>query len=145
MSKKDVTEFKLGCPKCSSENTYKPSVKMQCKECNTDFSGLNFIKKKLKVPATILMAVAAGIGVTATSEIIDDRLSYEAEYRLMQACINGEDAVRSRRIIFKKIEVCGCMIEEAVEKIGITRERNEADEVVDAFGAYMKQAYKKCV
>lgn len=143
MSKKEEV-ISLGCPKCSTETEYRPSVKVQCKKCETDFNGFSFIKKKLKVPATLLVALSAGIGVTATSKVIDDRLPYEAEYRLMQACINGEHAVRSRSLIFKKAEVCGCMIEEAIDKIGITRKRNEPDEVVDAFGAYMEQAFNKC-
>lgn len=134
----------LGCPKCNSETEYRPSVKIQCKECDEEFSGLSFIKKKLKVPASILIALSAGIGVTATNKLIDDRLPYEAEYFLMQACVNGNHAVRSRSLIFKKAEVCGCMIEEAIDKIGITRKRDEADEVVNAFGAYMEQAFNDC-
>ncbi len=106
--------------------------------------GFSYVKKKIKIPASILTLSAAITGGVAVSSISKERLPYEAEYRLMQACVNGNSTVRSESLIFRKTKKCACMIEEAIENIGITRNRNEEDEVVDAFGHQMKLAFDKC-
>lgn len=106
--------------------------------------GYLYVKKKLKLPASILALSSAITGGATVYSFSQERLPYEAEYRLMQACVAGDGAVRSESIIFEKTEKCACMIEEAIENIGIARNRNEEDEVIDAFGHYMKLAFDSC-
>lgn len=141
MSKK---EFELHCPSCGKCNEYKPSAKMACESCEKSMLGYSYVKKKIKIPASIVALSAAITGGAAVSSISQERLPYEAEYRLMHACVNGNSTVRSESLIFRKTKKCACMIEEAIENIGITRNRNEEDEVVDAFGHQMKLAFDKC-
>ena len=141
MSKK---ELEIHCPSCGKCNEYKPSVKMTCESCEESMLGFSYVKKKIKIPASILTLSAAITGGVAVSSISQERLPYEAEYRLMQECVAGNGAVRSEAIIFGKAEKCACMIEEAIENIGIARNRNEEDEVIEAFGHYMKLAFDKC-
>ena len=138
------TEFGLQCPSCGKANEFKPSVKMACGACEKSMLGHSFVKKKIRLPTTMVALTAAIMGAKVVHERTEERLPYEAEYRLMQACVNGDHDVRTRSLIFKKVEVCGCMIEEAIDRIGVERDRDEPDEVVAAFGAYMNQAYGKC-
>lgn len=127
MSKK---EFELDCPSCGKYNEYKPSVKMTCESCEESMLGFSYVRKKIEIPASIITLSAAITGGALVSRISQERLPYEAEYRLMQACFNGKSKVRSEFLIFRKTKKCACMIEEAIENIGITRDRNEEDEVV---------------
>lgn len=134
----------LGCPKCNTETEYKPSVKVQCKECNEEFNGLSFIKKKLRMPTSAVIALSAVIGGTTVAKVHDERLSYAAEYKLMQMCVEGSNKVVTKKQWFGQVDTCGCAIESAIDIVGTGFNRNEADEVVVAFGDAMKASINKC-
>lgn len=143
MSKKDEI-ISLECPKCNINTEYKPSVKVQCKNCDSSFNGLSFIKKKLNVPTAAIIALSAAIGGGAVAKVHDERLPYAAEYKLMQMCVEGSNKVVTSKQWFGQIDTCGCAIESAIDIVGTGLNRNEPDEVVAAFGSAMKASINKC-
>lgn len=143
MSKKDEI-ISLECPKCNINTEYKPSVKVQCKNCDSSFNGLSFIKKKLNVPTAAIIALSAAIGGGAVAKVHDERLPYAAEYKLMQMCVEGSNKVVTSKQWFGQVDTCGCAIESAIDIVGTGLNRNEPDEVVAAFGSAMKASINKC-
>jgi hypothetical protein len=119
-------------------------VKVQCRECATDFNGISFIKKKLKIPTAAVVALSAAIGGGTVAKVHDERLPYAAEYKLMQMCVEGSNKVVTSKQWFGQIDTCGCAIESAIDIVGIGLNRNEPDEVVAAFGSAMKASINKC-
>ena len=143
MSKKDEI-ISLECPKCNIDTEYKPSVKVQCKNCDSSFNGLSFIKKKLKIPTAAVIGLSAAIGGGAVAKVYDERLPYAAEYKLMQMCVEGSNKVVTSKQWFGQVDTCGCAIESAINIVGTGLNRNEPDEVVAAFGSAMKASINKC-
>ena len=134
----------LDCPSCNQKNTYQTQTEFKCQACDANVGGIHFVKKKFMVPAKYLVWISAACGVGAVNLLSADRLPYAAEYTLMDACISGDRRVITTSVWKNKAEVCGCMLKEALENVGTGRDRNEPDEVIQAFGLAMRSSTADC-
>tara|TARA_B100001109_G_scaffold194744_1_gene161332 strand:+ start:11339 stop:11791 length:453 start_codon:yes stop_codon:yes gene_type:complete len=144
MSENKGNLFTFECPACKHENSYKTREQFECKSCGEKVSEGHFLMKKRSASTAYLLIIAAATGVSVTNIVTSDRLPYAAEYKLMDACMSGDRRVLSKAVWANKSEVCGCIIEEALDEIGTGRNRNEPDEVIAAFGSAMRDATPGC-
>lgn len=145
MFNKKKNELILDCPGCNHQNSFQTQAEFKCQSCDAEIGGVQFVKKKFQIPARYLFWISAACGAGTVSVLSDDRLPYAAEYILMDSCISNDRRVISTKIWKNKAEVCGCIIEEALERVGTGRDRNEPDEVIQAFGTAMRSATSECV
>ena len=135
--------LELACPDCSQFTKVSTKEGVQCSHCATSFKGLTFKQKKW-------VSKGAGIAILATAiyagaeYVEDERLPYNAEYRLMSYCVNEMGSVVSYGYVESKIETCSCAIRAAVNRVGVSWDRNEPDEVLEAFSVDVRKAMRSC-
>lgn len=143
--KKDHLE--LICPDCDKNTKIKTEggVKCSSSECETSFGGMQFIQKKLLKASTAYLIVVGAIGgVVLEGSIEDSRLPYAAEYKLMDTCLSSRSGMVDVDRYSERIEACSCAIRKAVNNLGVGRDRNEPDEVLEAFSREVRVASNEC-
>lgn len=143
--KKDHLE--LVCPDCSGSTKVKTENGVQCStsECQASFKGMVFKQKKIfKASAAYLIVAGAVGGIAFENSIEDSRLPYAAEYKLMDVCLNRRSGMVDVDKYTDRIDVCSCAVRKAVNSLGVARDRNEPDEVLDAFYKEVRGASGEC-
>ncbi len=135
--------LELVCPDCDKNTKIKTQDGVQCFHCEVSFKGFTFKKKKFLTKAFAIATVSAAIGGSMI-DFDDERLPYEAEYRLMTSCIQGKGKILNSGIWGNQIDQCACAIRKSVNNLGVARNRNEADEVLGAFGADVQSEMAGC-
>ncbi|MCF1457520.1 MAG: hypothetical protein LPH21_08135, partial [Shewanella sp.] len=91
---------------------------ISCKECNQNYVGFSFSRRKLIAGSTI--ALLGYIGVHATLDEVKgygDRYPIELEYALLDSCINGSRGVISESLLRSKRQACTCALEKTQEEL----------------------------
>jgi hypothetical protein len=144
-NKKDHLE--LVCPECDKNTKVNTEVGVECStpDCKKSFKGMVFVQKKILKKSVAYMLVAGAIGgVVLDNSIEDSRLPYAAEYRLMDTCLSGRSGMVDVVRYSERIEVCACAIRKAVNTLDVGRDRNEPEEVLDAFSREVRTASNEC-
>ncbi len=137
--------LELVCPACKVNTKVKTENGVQCSGCEESFKGMIFKRNKLlKASAAYLLVAGAIGGITLENSVEDTRLPYAAEYKLMDACLSSRSGMVDVGRYLERIEACSCAIRKAVNTLGVTRKRNEPDEVLEAFSQEVRMASKEC-
>ncbi|KZM43735.1 hypothetical protein OA92_08660 [Marinomonas sp. SBI22] len=137
----------LICPDCNTKTKVKNEKGVECTspDCKTSFRGMVFKRRKLLKKSSAYLIVAGAIGgIVIENSIEDTRLPYAAEYRLMDLCLNSRSGMVDVDRYSERIESCSCAIRKAVNTLGVARDRNEPDEVLEAFSYEVKVASNEC-
>lgn len=143
--KKDHLE--LICPDCDKSTKVKTEMGVECSspECATSFGGMVFGQKKFLKASTAYLIVAGAIGgVVLEGNIEDSRLPYAAEYKLMDTCLSSRSGMVNVDRYSERIDACSCAVRKAVNTLGVARDRNEPDEVLEAFSREVRAASSEC-
>lgn len=142
-NKKDYLE--LACPECEVLTKVKTEEGVKCTGCETSFKGMLFKQKKILTKSSAYLIVAGAIGGMVLDNTIEDsRLPYAAEFKLMEHCINANSGLVDARQYNDRIDMCSCAIRKSVNDLGVGRDRNEPDEVLEAFSREVRKAANEC-
>ncbi len=146
MFKRVVKEhLELVCPECTKNTKVKTEDGVSCTSCDKTFKGMVFNKQKLLKKSAAYLVVAGAIGgVILENKIEDDRLPYSAEYKLMDSCLSSRSGMVDVASYSERVDVCSCAIRKAVNSLGVARDRNEPDEVLEAFSREVRAASNEC-
>jgi len=137
--------LELVCPECTKNTKVKTEDGVSCSSCDKTFKGMVFNKKKLLKKSAAYLVVAGAIGgVVLENKIEDDRLPYSAEYKLMDSCLSSRSGMVDVASYSERVDVCSCAIRKAVNSLGVARDRNEPDEVLEAFSREVRAASNEC-
>lgn len=137
--------LELVCPSCDKNTKIKTENGVQCSGCDESFKGMIFKRNKLlKASAAYLLVAGAIGGIALDNSVEDTRLPYAAEYKLMDTCLSAYSGMVDSGMFTKRIDACSCAIKKAVNTLGVARNRNEPDEVLEAFSREVRTASKEC-
>lgn len=137
--------LELTCPECDKNTKIKTEDGVSCSSCNESFKGMVFNQKKLLTKSAAYLIVAGAIGgVVLDNKIEDSRLPYAAEYKLMDTCISAYSGMVNAKEHSDRIDLCSCAVRKSVNNLGVGSDRNEPDEVLEAFSHDVRSAAKEC-
>lgn len=144
-NKKPKNNLELICPKCDKNTKIKTEDGVSCSSCNESFKGMVFAQDNLITKSAAYLIVAGAIGgVVLDNKIEDSRLPYAAEYKLMDTCISTYSGMVNAKEHSDRIDMCSCAVRQSVNKLGVGRDRNEPDEVLEAFSHDVRSAAREC-
>lgn len=146
-NKKPENTLELVCPDCD-ENTkveLEDGFKCTSTKCQKTFRGMVFTQDNLMTKSAAYLIVAGAIGgVVLDNKIEDSRLPYAAEYKLMDTCISAYSGMVDAKTHAARIDMCSCAVGKSVNNLGVGRDRNEPDEVLEAFSHDVRSAARGC-
>jgi len=145
LSREKPEHLELLCPKCEGSTKVKTEEGVQCKQCEASFKGMSFNQKKIFRKSSAYMIVVGAIGGVVLDNTIEDaRLPYAAEYKLMDTCLGVQSSMVDAYKYSERVDICACAVRRAVNNLGVGRDRNEPDEVLDAFSREIRHAAQEC-
>lgn len=130
--------LKLDCPKCSKTNTYRPSIGIKCSGCEEHLTGYRYQKYKHFLGGVLLVASTGFVGFKSADFLDGGKSSFAATYKIMDMCVSGDLTTLPRAAWSNKIDICGCVLELAMEKI------DSKEDVSSRFITEVKRALPKC-
>lgn len=144
-NKEEINHLELTCPDCEKNTKITTDDGVSCSSCNESFKGMVFNQKKILTKSAAYLIVAGAIGgVVLDSKIEDSRLPYAAEYKLMDTCISAYSGMVAAKAYADRIDMCSCAVRKSVNNLGVGRDRNEPDEVLEAFSHDVRSAARGC-
>lgn len=144
-NKKSKDHLELICPECDKNTKIKTEDGVSCSNCNESFKGMAFTQDNLVTKTAAYLIVAGAIGgVALNNKIEDSRLPYAAEYKLMDTCVNAYSGMVNAKEHSDRIDLCSCAVRKSVNNLGVGSDRNEPDEVLEAFSHDVRSAAKEC-
>lgn len=144
-NKEEINHLELTCPGCEKNTKITTEDGVSCSSCNESFKGMVFNQRKILTKSAAYLIVAGAIGgIVLDSKIEDSRLPYAAEYKLMDTCISAYSGMVSAKAYADRIDMCSCAVRKSVNNLGVGRDRNEPDEVLEAFSHDVRSAARGC-
>ncbi len=124
--------MKIECPHCHTDNEIEYAENISCKECEKNFKGYKFSKRKL-VSASAALIVGVVGGYKANDALDEVRYPLKVEYAIVDTCINSSKSAVSTSWYINKRKACLCALERTTKDISYSDYKSSQQSFLNSF------------
>ncbi|MGF1727825.1 hypothetical protein [Photobacterium nomapromontoriensis] len=127
--------MKIECPHCQKDNDIEFAENISCSECNKNFKGYKFSKRKIVSTSTALLVGALGSHAIATG-LDQERYPLDVEYAIVDTCVNSSKNMVSVHWYESKREACLCALEKTENDVSYSDYKSDSSAFLNTFKQY---------